>query len=558
MTIKQKYDLWVNEPKMPDYLKEELLKMDNTQMEEAFIKDLEFGTGGLRGIIGAGTNRMNVFTVRKTSLGFANYLALDPKNKKKGIAIAHDNRHFSTEFAKEVAEVFANQGFKVYLFKELRPTPMLSFAIRYYGCAGGVMLTASHNPKEYNGYKVYNASGSQLNLKESDLCIAEVNKVKDMFNIETAKDSKLIVPVLEEVEAAYFEKVKKIQINETSKSANILYSPLHGTGLTVVPRLLEEMGYNVLVYNPHAFVDPDFSNTKNANPESPEAWQGMAEVALNHDVDAIILTDPDTDRTGISVRDGNNYVLLNGNQGAALTVYYLLSQRKSNKKLEKNGYVYSTIVTSDLIGEIGKSFGQNSVRVLTGFKFIGEQALKIEGKAKFQFGCEEAIGSVIEDFVRDKDGVQQTLMYAEIASWLKDKGMTFIDYLHEIYEKYGYYLEYTHNLVLTGLDGAQKIIEIMDYVRANGITLKDYKLVKYEDYKESKVYFPGGKTEVLDMYQSNVLKFYFDNKMWVIFRPSGTEPKLKIYFSVVEKSQHDAEEVLNKVVREVLEFTNKI
>ncbi|HPX72149.1 MAG TPA: phospho-sugar mutase, partial [Acholeplasmataceae bacterium] len=328
MTIKQKYDLWVNEPKMPDYLKEELLKMDNTQMEEAFIKDLEFGTGGLRGIIGAGTNRMNVFTVRKTSLGFANYLALDPKNKKKGIAIAHDNRHFSTEFAKEVAEVFANQGFKVYLFKELRPTPMLSFAIRYYGCAGGVMLTASHNPKEYNGYKVYNASGSQLNLEESDLCIAEVNKVKDMFDIETAKDSKLIVPVLEEVEAAYFERVKKIQINETSKSANILYSPLHGTGLTVVPRLLEEMGYNVLVYNPHAFVDPDFSNTKNANPESPEAWQGMAEVALNHDVDAIILTDPDTDRTGISVRDGNNYVLLNGNQGAALTVYYLLSQRK--------------------------------------------------------------------------------------------------------------------------------------------------------------------------------------------------------------------------------------
>ncbi|MGI6787773.1 MAG: phospho-sugar mutase [Acholeplasmataceae bacterium] len=558
MTIKEKYDVWVNEPKMPDYLKEELLKMDEAQMEEAFIKDLEFGTGGLRGIIGAGTNRMNVFTVRKTSLGFANFLAKDPKNKKKGIAIAHDNRHFSKEFAREVAEVFAQEGFKVYLFKELRPTPMLSFAIRHFGCAGGVMLTASHNPKEYNGYKVYNASGAQLNLAESDVCIAEVNKVKDMFNIQTAKDSDLIVPVLEEVEAAYLERVKKIQINETTKSANILYSPLHGTGITVVPKLLESLGYNVLVYNPHAEVDPDFSNTKNANPEMPEAWEGMAKVALEYDCDAIILTDPDTDRTGISVRHGDDYILLNGNQGAALTVYYLLSQRQANNKLENNGYVYSTIVTSDLIGEIGKSFNQNSVRVLTGFKFIGEEALKIEGKAKFQFGCEEAIGSVIEDFVRDKDGVQQTLMYTEIASWLKDQGMTFIDYLHEIYEKYGYYLEYTHNLVLTGLDGAKKILEIMDYVRANGITLEDYKLVKHEDYKASKVYYPGGKTENLDQYKSNVLKFYFDNGMWVIFRPSGTEPKLKIYFSVIGKSQKHAEEVLNSVVREVLEFTNNI
>ncbi len=557
MTIKQKYDLWVNEPNMPDYLREELLKMDETQMEEAFIKDLEFGTGGLRGIIGAGTNKMNVFTVRKTSLGFANYLALDPKNKKKGIAICHDNRHFSKEFAREVAKVFAHEGFKVYLFKELRPTPMLSFAIRYYGCAGGVMLTASHNPKEYNGYKVYNSSGSQLDLPQSDLCIAEVNKVTDMFNIKTA-DNDLIVPVLEEVEAAYLEKVRNIQLNETSKSVNILYSPLHGTGITVIPKLLESMGYNVLVYEPHAVVDPDFSNTKNANPEMPEAWEGMAKVALENDCDAIILTDPDSDRTGISVRDGNDYILLNGNQGATITVYYLLSQRQKHNKLVPNGNVYSTIVTTDLIGEIGKSFGQNSVRVLTGFKFIGEQALKNEGKHEFQFGCEEAIGSVIEGFVRDKDGIQQTLMYTEIASWLKDKGITFIDYLHEIYEKYGYYLEYTHNLVLTGLDGAKKILEIMDYVRANGITLEEHKLVKYEDYKVSKVYYPGGKTEKLDQYKSNVLKFYFDNGMWVIFRPSGTEPKLKIYFSVISKSQQGAEEELNKVVQEVLEFTNKI
>lgn len=557
MTVKDKYNIWLNEKSMPGYLKDELLKMDEKQMEESFISDLEFGTGGLRGIIGAGTNRMNIFTIRKTSQGYANYLLKDPKNKQKGIAIGYDNRHFSKEFAQEVAEVFAYNGFKVYLFKELRPTPLLSYAIRYYQCAGGVMLTASHNPKEYNGYKVYNASGSQLNLVEADEAIIEVNKVTDLFNIKT-ENNDLIVPILEELEAAYLNEVRKIKINDTKKEATILYSPLHGTGQTIIPQFLQSEGYNLLEYNLHSTVDPDFTHTKNANPEMPEAWENLAEVALQYNADCIILTDPDADRTGISVRDGNNYILLNGNQGAAITVYYVLSQRAKNNILEPNGYVFSTIVTTDLILDIARSFNQHAVAVLTGFKFVGEQALLIEGKGKFQFACEESIGSIISDFVRDKDAVQQVYMYAEIASWLKDNNMTFIDYLHEIYEKYGYYLEYTHNLVLTGLEGAKKIKDIMNHVRVHGITLANHKLVKYDDLSVSKTFYPDGKTEPIHLAKSNVLKFYFDNGMWVVFRPSGTEPKLKIYFSVHEKTQHLAEEELNKVVREVLEFTNKL
>ena len=557
MSVEAKYQLWLNEPNMPTYLKSELEAMTPKIKEEAFISDLEFGTGGLRGILGAGTNRMNIFTVRKTSQGYANYLARDPKNKEKGIAIGYDNRHFSKEFASEVAEVFAYNGFRVYLYKELRPTPLLSYAIRYYNCAGGVMITASHNPKEYNGYKVYNASGSQLNVQEADDAIFEVNKITNYFDIKTVKND-LIVPILEEVEAAYLEEVRKIKINEVENKATILYSPLHGTGKTIIPRFLQEEGYNLLEYNPHSTIDPNFTNAKSSNPEMPEAWENMAEVALKHDADAIILTDPDTDRTGISVRHGDDYILLNGNQGAALTVYYILSQRQANGILEEDGYVYSTIVTSDLILEIAKSFNQNAQAVLTGFKFVGEQALLIEGKHKFQFACEESIGSIISDFVRDKDAVQQVYMYAEMASWLKSQGRDFIDYLHEIYDKYGYYLEYTHNLVLTGLEGAKKIRGIMDYVRANQIELKDYKMVKYDDISVSKTYYSDGTTKPIDLYKSNVLKFYFEDGMWIVFRPSGTEPKLKIYFSVIGTNPRDAEDKLNKVVGQVLDFTHKI
>ncbi len=557
MSIIEKYNLWVNEPTMPNYLLNELKEMSEEAKKEAFISDLEFGTGGLRGIIGAGTNRMNVFTIRKTTQGYANYLAKNPKNKEKGIAIGYDNRHFSKEFAKEVAMVMAANGFKVYLFKELRPTPMLSFAIRYYGCSGGVMVTASHNPKEYNGYKVYNASGSQLNVKEADEAIIEVNKITNYFNIETV-DSNLIVEILDEVEAAYLEKVKGIKINDTPKGATILYSPLHGVGQSVIPRFLQEEGYNLLEYNPHSSIDPDFTNAKSSNPEMIEAWEGLAQTGLKYDADVIILTDPDADRTGISVKDGNNYVLLNGNQGGAITLYYLLSQRQAKGILKPGGYVYSTIVTTDLILDIARSFGQNGVAVLTGFKFIGEQALLIEGKAEFQFACEESIGSIISDFVRDKDAVQQVYMYAEIADWLKSQNRTIIDYLHEIYEKYGYYLEYTHNLVLKGLEGQAKIKEIMDHIRNNPIQLEGYNLVKYDDVLTSTTYYQDGSTTKIDLDKSNVLKFYFDNGMWVIFRPSGTEPKLKIYFSVKGTTQAESEEELNNVVREILTLTNQI
>lgn len=557
MTIKEKYDLWLNEAQMPQNLKEELEVMDECEIEEAFIKDLEFGTGGLRGIMGAGTNRLNIFTIRKTTQGFANYLLKDPKNKEKGVAISYDNRHNSKEFAKETAMVLAANGIKVYLYKELRPTPMVSYAVRYYGCAGGVMITASHNPKEYNGYKVYNETGAQLSLKESEEAIQEINNITNYFDIKTV-DNDLIVPILEEVEEAYLKDVASIKINDTPKDVTILYSPLHGTGKTVIPKFMQAQGYNLLEYNKHSFIDPDFPNAKVSNPEMIEAWEGTGEVGLKYNADIIVFTDPDADRVGISVKHGNNYILLNGNQGAAITVYYLLSQKKAKGLLKPGGYVFSTIVTSDLILEIGRSFEQNAVATLTGFKFIGEKAREIDGKAEYQFGCEESIGSIISDFVRDKDAVQQVYMYAEIADWLKAQDRTMIDYLHEIYEKYGYYLEHTENIVLKGLEGAEQIKKIMNHVREHKIELHDHEVIKYDDVLVGKTYHKDGKEEKVDLPPSNVLKFYFDNNMWIIFRPSGTEPKLKVYFSVVGKSQEEAEHKLNSVLGETLSYVNDI
>lgn len=557
MDLEKKYQSWLKEKTMPDYLLAELKEMDETAKKEAFHSDLEFGTGGLRGIMGAGTNRLNIFTIRKTTQGFANYLLKIPGASQKGVAIGYDNRHNSQLFAKEAAKVLATNGIKVYLFEELRPTPLTSFAVRYYGCAGGIMITASHNPKEYNGYKVYNDTGSQLNILEADLVIDEVNKVSDIFNIK-AEESDLIIPILAEVEAEYLKNVRTIQINQTSKDAVILYSPLHGTGGTIIPDFLRSEGYNLFIYEPHKEVDPNFSNAKVSNPEMPEAWQGMSKYAKEIGADVILLTDPDCDRVGVSVLHDGDYILLNGNQSAAITVYYLLSQRKANNILEEDGYVFSTIVTSDLILEIARHFNQNAEATLTGFKFIGQRAKEIEGKHKFQFGCEESIGSIISDFVRDKDGVQSVYIFAEIASYLKDKNLTMIDYLTEIHQELGFYLEYTHNLVLTGLAGAEKILSIMSHVRSNPLELSNLKMLKYDDLKESLTYYSDGRTEKINLDKSNVLKFYYENNIWVVLRPSGTEPKLKIYFSVKSDSQANSETLINQIIAEVLEKINNI
>ncbi|NLB84820.1 MAG: phospho-sugar mutase, partial [Acholeplasmataceae bacterium] len=536
MSLEKKYQSWLKEKNMPEDLLVELKKMDETTKKEAFHSDLEFGTGGLRGIMGAGTSKMNIFTIRRTTQGFANYLLKIPGANQKGVAIGYDNRHNSKLFAKEAAKVLATNGIKVYLFDELRPTPLTSFAVRYYNCAGGIMITASHNPKEYNGYKVYNDTGSQLNVKEADLVIEEVNKITDFFNIK-AEESNLIIPILEEVENNYLENVRKIQINQTSKNAVILYSPLHGTGSTILPNFLRSEGYNLFEYEPHKKVDPNFSNAKVSNPEMPEAWHGMSRYGKEIGADVILLTDPDCDRVGVSVLHDGDYILLNGNQSAAITVYYLLSQRLANHILEKDGYVFSTIVTSDLILEIARHFNQNAEATLTGFKFIGQRAKEIEGKHKFQFGCEESIGSIISDFVRDKDGVQSVYNFAEIASYLKDNNLTMIDYLNQIHQELGYYLEYTHNLVLTGLEGAEKILNIMSHVRNNPLELSNLKMLKYDDLKASLTYFPDGSTQSIHLDKSNVLKYYYENNIWVVLRPSGTEPKLKIYFSVKSDSQ---------------------
>lgn len=560
MTVKEKQKLWLKEKKMPSYLLDELKNMTKDEINEAFYKDLEFGTGGLRGIMGAGTNRMNIYTVRKTTLGFANYLInkFGDNALKKGVVIGFDNRHHSKDFAKEASEVLANLGFKVYLFKELRPTPLTSFAVRYYNAIGGIMITASHNPKIYNGYKVYNKTGAQLDLEEADEVINEINKLTNYFNIKTKSDKNLIIPILEEVEKAYLDEVRKIQINKTKKSGILVYSATHGTGQTIIPKFIKDEGYSIINYTPHSTIDPNFTNARVTNPELPEAWFDIKKFAKDNNADLIIMTDPDADRVGLACRHNDNYILLNGNQSGAIACYYLLNEKKKNKKLSKKGYVCSTIVSTDLVGEIAKSFGLKSYQTLTGFKNIAKLINDLEGKETYEFGFEESIGFIVSDFVRDKDAVQSTLNFLEIASYLKDQNKTLIDYLEEIHSKYGYYLEYTYNLVLEGLEGAKKIQKIMDHFRTNGLEIPGLEFLKKEDYKTGILTDKKGKQSKLSLPKSNVLKYFYKDSIWVVLRPSGTEPKLKIYFSVKAKSKNEVEEKVNKITKQVLDQVFKI
>lgn len=577
LTFEEKYQVWLNEPKMPEYLLKELKKMKNKVKEERFSKDLEFGTGGLRGLIGAGTNGVNIFTVSKVTEGYANYLLENEENcKQRGVAICYDNRHHSFEFAKVVAEVLAAKGIKTFVYKELRPTPMASFAVRYFKCAGGVMITASHNPREYNGYKVYNSEGAQLNLKEADAVIKHINKVTDLFNIQREQDSKLIKYVLEDVQKAYVKEVHNIRLNVTKEevdySLRVLYSPMHGTGTNIVPVVLQDEGFDVVPYEPHMIIDPNFKNAKVVNPEFPKAWEGLPKYAKKENCDLIVMTDPDADRLGVAVRHKDEYLLLNGNQEACVLLYYILSQKQQRNLLpaKNKGFVVSTIVSSSALETITNHFGFEYHATLTGFKFIAEMITKLPNK-EFLFGAEESIGSIISSFVRDKDGVQGALMFSEIAGWLKKQKKTLIDYLNEIYSEIGYYLEYTHNIDLKGKEGSERIQRIMEFFRNNHLQLKCANVVKLEDVKTLKSYdityeedennqrvrkvTESGK---IDLPSSNVLKFYLEDGGWVIFRPSGTEPKIKIYFEVVKEMQERAESFMQKLVTEVLDLVSKI
>ncbi len=560
----EKAQAWKNFKDLDANLKKELDSMDDNQLKEAFTDDLEFGTGGLRGILGAGTNRMNIYIVEKATLGFGRYLLKQaPDAAKRGVAISHDNRHQSVEFARKSAEVLSTLGFKVYLFEALRPTPELSYAVRYFKCIGGIMITASHNPKEYNGYKIYDETGCQLVPAAADKVIAEIEKIDNYFEIDTTKNHDLIQYIGKDVDEKYITDVKKIILRPNlKKDFKLVYTPLHGTGQVFAPQVLQSVGYDVVPLACQMTCDPDFSGVKTSNPENKEAYDEAIELAKEIGAKIVLATDPDADRLGIAVEHDGEYVLFTGNQTAALVFDYICKTRKELGTLPKDGYMFTTNVSSTLPIAIAQKYGLKVEITLTGFKFIGEKAREMEetGRGTYVFGFEESYGCLVSDCVRDKDSIQAILMLCETAAYYREKGMDLVDALNAIYKEYGYYLEGITNIGLAGLEGKAKIGRIMDFFRTTDIALKDFKILAKDDVKLSvhTDYCNNDKKTKIELPTSNVIKYYLNDNMWFVLRPSGTEPKLKVYYGVVGKSDAEAKAKLEALKSEVMSIVNLI
>ncbi|HHV30045.1 phospho-sugar mutase [Acetivibrio mesophilus] len=569
MQSSELYKFWLENDYFDTETKEELLSIkDNPkEIEERFYKDLEFGTGGLRGIIGAGTNRMNIYTVRKASQGLADYIN-SMGLQERGIAIAYDSRYKSPEFALEAAKVFAGNGIKAFLFDELRPTPELSFAVRHLKAAAGIVVTASHNPKEYNGYKVYGEDGGQLPVEASNEVISYISKIEDMTKIrimekDEAIEKGLLKIIGKEVDDEYIAKLKTLSVNpelaaEIGSTFKIVYTPLHGSGNKPVRRILDEIGFkNVLVVKEQELPDSEFSTVKSPNPEEKEAFKIAIELAEKENVDLIIGTDPDSDRVGIVVRNKEGeYVALTGNQTGCLLLEYILSQKKQRGELPSNGFVVKTIVTTELARIIAEAYNIELVEVLTGFKFIGEKIKQLDefGDKKYLFGFEESYGYLAGTFARDKDAVVASMLIAEMAAYYKSRGLTLYDGLIEILEKYGYTLEGITSFTLKGKDGVEKIKSALTNLREKQVVkFGEYEAVAVRDYLTSERYkVATGAREKLTLVQSDVLYYELKDKAWFCIRPSGTEPKIKIYYGATESSMGAAKEKLKHLQDNVL------
>lgn len=554
MSWKVKADNWKTFGGLDQELKLQLQNYDEKELEEAFYKNLEFGTGGMRGEIGAGTNRMNIYTVRKASAGLAAYIdSVSEEAKKRGVVIAYDSRHKSKEFAMEAAATLATRGIQTYVFDELRPTPELSFAVRYLNAYGGIVITASHNPPEYNGYKVYGPDGGQLPPNSADVVISKVNEIEnelqiDVLNVNELKEKNLIKIIGEKVDQAYTEKLVSISENQEiakNSDVNIVFTPLHGTANKPVRRALEALQYkNVHVVKEQELPDPQFSTVKSPNPEEHAAFELAIQKGEEVGADILIAADPDADRLGIAVKDSDGkYVVLTGNQTGALLLEYILSNKKQKGTLPQNGVMLKTIVTSELGAEVASSFGVKTVNVLTGFKFIAEKIKEYEatGEHQFLFGYEESYGYLIGDFARDKDAVQAALLAAELCAYYKRKGMSLYQALLGIYEKYGYYQEGLRSMTLKGKSGAELIQKTLSSFRKDHIKqLDSMRVVMVEDYLTSVRHVTDKSDEEIHLPKSNVLKYTFDDGTWVCLRPSGTEPKIKFYFGVKGKSLEES------------------
>ena len=550
MNYLDKYNEWLNSDGIDECDRKELesIKSDDKEIKERFLYDLEFGTGGLRGILGVGTNRINKYMIRKTTKGFAEYIKNAGADAcKRGVVIAHDNRRCSVEFCLETAGVLAANGIKAYVFDSLRPTPELSFAVREMGAFGGVMITASHNPPEYNGYKLYDERGCQLVPEVNDLVVAEISKVADPLSVKSLsreEAGELIETLSGDIDERYYSKVMEICVTpDVKKDIKIVYSPQHGTGNVPVREVLARLGYNVIPVEEQCYPNTEFENTKNPNPETDEAYELCYKYAEASDADIIITNDPDCDRLGVAVKQDGKYTRMTGNQSAAVLLEYILSRRSEDGNLPKNGVMFNTVVTSDIGDRICAEYGVVTEKTLTGFKFIGDKIYQHElaGDKEFVFGYEESYGCLIAPFVRDKDAVQASLMLCEAAAYYNEKGKTLIDVLGELYVKHGFYLDALDNFGFKGIDGADKIKALVNGLRndppkaAAGIAVE--KMEDYESDEMSALGFP----------KSNVLRFILEDGSWVAVRPSGTEPKCKFYFSVRGVDKADAEKKLPEI-----------
>ena len=575
MSWETTYERWIQKENLEQPLKTALegMKENRTALEDCFYKNLEFGTGGMRGEIGPGTNRMNTYTVRKASLGLAHFIEEQgEKAKNRGVVIAYDSRHQSPEFAMEAAKTLATQGIQAYVFESLRPTPELSFAVRYLKAFSGIVVTASHNPPEYNGYKVYGSDGGQLPPKEADEVIEKVNAVADELSIEVKseeelKNDGLIQVVGEEIDKAYMDQLSKISLNKEvikeMHDLSIVFTPLHGTANIPVRKGLEQLGFtNVTVVKEQEQPDPNFSTVKSPNPEEHAAFELAIQYGKEADAEILMATDPDADRVGIAVKNSDGeYEILTGNQTGAAMIEYILSQRKEKGSLCSKGIVFKTIVTSELGRVIAEAYGLTCEDTLTGFKFIGEKIKEYEksGKHTFLFGYEESYGSLIGDFVRDKDAVQACLMGAEMAAYYKKQGKTLYDALNEVYEKYGYYKEDLESLTLKGKTGAEQIENLLAGFRADlPLEINGQKLVVSEDYKTSIKYdVETDETKEIQLPKSNVLKYKLSDGSWFCVRPSGTEPKVKFYFGVNADTNEKANEALTSLKQAVMDLVHE-
>lgn len=565
MSYKEKYQEWINSPIIDEETKNKLKKISNNEkeIEDSFYKELEFGTAGLRGILGVGTNRMNKYTVGKATQGLANFI-IKEKGQERGVAIAYDSRNYSKEFSQIAALILNANGIKTYVFESLRPVPELSFAVRYLKCISGIMITASHNPAKYNGYKVYGEDGAQVTSPKDKQIMDEVNNIKDYAQIKTIEKEEAIKKGLfnqigEKIDEAYINEIKKQSLNpeiiKKQENLSIVYTPLHGTGNIPVQKILNEIGFkNINIVKEQQEPDGNFPTVEYPNPEDKKAFKLALELAQKVDAQIILATDPDADRLGVYVKDTktNTYIPFTGNMSALIILEYILSQRKEKNTIPENGVVIKSIVSSTMAKPITQKYNVRLEEVLTGFKYIGEKIKEYEINKKYEyiFGYEESYGCLVGTHARDKDAIVAVMLLCEAAAYYKEKNMTLWDQMINMYNEYGYYKEGIKQVTLEGIDGAEKIKEIMDNFRKNPPkNFGSFKVEKIRDYNNSIILEAGtNKTEKINMPKSNVLYYELSNDSWIAVRPSGTEPKIKYYIGVKGKSIEEANEMLQELM----------